>query len=140
MMTEQTKPTVDIMEGITTEEQTKPPSPLNDDKSFFEFLYELQRENKNLFFNAVNSVQIENRRIILIILLSDGGTTDVNAIQDRMSASDRTVRGQLKKLEDLGLIERLKGPAPVVSFASYEAKYLVNHVLDCYCRMYDRDD
>lgn len=96
------------------------------------YIYQIQIDNPQLFFDAVESLEYRNRRLILMILVNEGGTIDVSELRKKLDIPSRTMRNQLQSLEELDLIDRHKGHCAAVSFSSRESKYLANHVLDCF--------
>jgi Fic family protein len=101
-------------------------------KSAKEYIYDLQINNPQILFNAVESLKYKNRRMILMLLVDAGGNIDVEEIENRTQMAPRTVRNQLQSLEELDLVERTKGHCSTVSFVSKDAEVISNHVIDCW--------
>jgi DeoR/GlpR family transcriptional regulator of sugar metabolism len=95
-------------------------------------LVKIQRQHPEQFFTCVKAAEHDTQRKILHATLQGRGSTDYDEIRQLSTVCDRTLRKQVNKLEENGLIERVNSRVVRIAFTSFEVRVLVAHTLDCY--------
>lgn len=98
---------------------------------------DVQRENPELHFAAVNAVQTDTQRRILWKLAHYGDRATYADLTNVVTTSDRTVRKHVTRLDDAGIVNRVNANKVFIEFASKDAKILTHEALG---RWYDAND
>lgn len=95
-------------------------------------LLAMQQDHFGVYSSLVDAVRHDTQRKILAAVYDGMGGVSYDEIDRYVTVGRRTVRKHLKKLEDADVLERSTGRSGAVSFASFEAEALAEHVLGCY--------
>lgn len=97
-----------------------------------ERIQQLQLDEAELWFAAVDAVRHNTQRTILTALQDGMGSCTYQEIEQYASVQRRTIRKHAQKLEEQELIERIDSRSYVIEYANFDVEILVSHALDCY--------
>jgi len=95
-------------------------------------LVELQHEQPQRFFDAIDASRHETQRAVLTALVKGDGATDYDGIERHTNRSRRSIRKHVANLEESNLVDRVDSQYYAITFTDDEAQALAQHALTLY--------
>lgn len=93
---------------------------------------EIQRQHPDEYLNTMQAIHHDTQRRFIHALVHGRGDATYREIRQLANVSQRTLRKHAKKLEEMGLVERIHDFMTLVRVVSQEVLVLLEHALECY--------